>query len=129
MVCYSARVVSNEFLLYCDQMLKSTRLDKNGNQVYFLQPQLKRILCCDGDAPVCRYQPGNKFNQAAFEQYTEYEGVRTEKQSDGSYILASAHEYRANMQSDACPNGFNQENVIRNIFLNAENGKTNKGEK
>ena len=76
-----------------------------------------------------RYQPGNKFNQAAFEQYTEYEGVRTEKQSDGSYILASAHEYRANMQSDACPNGFNQENVIRNIFLNAENGKTNKGEK
>ena len=119
----------NEFLLYCDQMLKSTRLDKNGNQVYFLQPQLKRILCCDGDAPVCRYQPGDKFNQATFEQYTEYEGIRTEKQSDGSYILASAHEYRANMQSDACPNGFNQENVIRNIFLNAENGKTNKGEK
>ena len=114
----------NEFLLYCDNVLKTTRLDKNVNQVYFLQPQLKRILCCEGDAPECIYTPGVDFDENFFKSYTEFEGIDVEKMSDGSYKLASNCEYRANMQSDACPNGFNQEDIVKKIFSNPDNGKT-----
>lgn len=114
----------NEFLLYCDKVLKSTRLDKNGNQVYFLQPQLKRILCCDGDEPKCRYTAGENFDEAYLENYAKKENITVEKLDDGVYTLTSNADYRANMQSDACPNGFGQENVIKQIFQNPENGKT-----
>ncbi|MBQ4153545.1 MAG: hypothetical protein IJD11_04220 [Oscillospiraceae bacterium] len=114
----------NEFLLYCDKYMKTTCLDKKGNQCYFLQSQLRRCISCDGDEPVCKYIPGADFDQVYFDSYTAAEEIEAEKQEDGSYILRSNKNYRANTQSDACPNGFNQEETIKKIFLNPENGIT-----
>jgi len=105
----------NEFLLYCDEVLRNTCCDSKG-QVYFLQPQLRRCLCCDGDEPHFEYKPGEDFNREYFEEFCRYDGVKAELREDGSYLLTAGKEYRANMPSDACPTGSGQEETIRRIF-------------
>jgi len=114
----------NEFLLYCDAHMKSNCLDKNGNQCYFLQPQIYRCITCDGDEPICKYVPGDSFDEARFERYIAGEKIEAKKQEDGSYLLKTTSEYHANTQSDGCPNGFNQEETIKKIFLDPNNGVT-----
>lgn len=105
----------NEFLRYCDEVLSQTCCDRLG-QAYFLQPQLRRCITCDGDDPVFRYVPGKDFDPAYFAEFCRYDGVKAEKQADGSYRLTAGKEYRANTQSDACPTGSGQEETIREIF-------------
>ncbi|MBQ8752950.1 MAG: hypothetical protein IJZ13_07595 [Clostridia bacterium] len=105
----------NEFLLFCDEVLRTTRTDNRG-QAYFLQPQLRRCLCCNGDEPRFTYQPGPDFDQAYFDALCRQDGVIAEKQEDGSYLLIVGKEYRANTPSDACPMGSGQEETIRRIF-------------
>jgi hypothetical protein len=106
----------NQFLLECDQVLRTTRLDSHGKQVYFLQPQLRRNLDCDCDEPRCHYIPGENFNEEHLIAYAEMDEIEILKRKDNSYTLVSHGQYRANTQSDACPNGFNQEEIIRQIF-------------
>ena len=105
----------NEFLLECDKVLSSVRPDKKGRQVYFLQPQLKRNITCNGDEPKCVYKPSADFDEHIFE-YIRKENTSAEKQPDGTYIITTGKEYRANRQSDSCPNGFNQEETIKILF-------------
>lgn len=115
----------NEYLIYCNEKLKTTRLDKNGNQVYFLQPQLRRNITCDGDEPICVYVPESKVDLEMLERYAEYDRLVVAKLSDGSCRIKTTLQYRANTQSDTCPNGFNQEETIKKIFLDPLNGITN----
>ena len=105
----------NEFLLYCDEVLSTTCCDRLG-QAYFLQPQLRRCISCNGDEPKIRYTPGKDFDEAYFSRILAADGASSEKQPDGSYIITAGHEYRANTQSDACPMGFGQEETIKRIF-------------
>jgi len=114
----------NEFLLNCNKKLKSVRLDKNGNQVYFLQPQLRRNITCKDDEPICSYVPQNRLDEVRLAKYAEYDRIEFAKLSDGSYRFKTTLQYRANMQSDACPNGFNQEETIKEIFSDPQNGIT-----
>ncbi|MBQ4153375.1 MAG: hypothetical protein IJD11_03370, partial [Oscillospiraceae bacterium] len=64
------------------------------------------------------------FDQARFERYIAGEKIEAKKQEDGSYLLKTTSEYHANTQSDGCPNGFNQEETIKKIFLDPNNGVT-----
>lgn len=114
----------NEYLRYCDRVLKTTRLDTRGNQVYFLQPQLRRNITCDGDEPVCLYTAGDAFDEERLMRYAAYDRIDVTKRDDGSYQLKTTLQYRANNQSDGCPNGFNQEDTIKSIFMNPDNGIT-----
>ena len=105
----------NAFLLYCDRVLTDVRRDRCG-QAYFLQPQLRRCLCCSGDEPRMLYRPGDGFDPAYFEAFCRQDHVTAMPQNDGSYQLIVGKEYRANTPSDACPTGFGQEETIRQIF-------------
>ena len=107
----------NQFMLECDAYLKSHCLDSNGNQVYFLQPSCRRILSADPDYPVITYTPDNKFfNNTFLNDYIGNEET-TAVNNNNTYTLTITKSYRANRQSDGCPNGFGQENTIRQIFL------------
>ena len=114
----------NQFLLDCNQKLKTVRLDKKGNQVYFLQPQIRRNITCKEDEPVCTYIPKGNLDKNWLAKYAEYDKIIVEENFDGSYTLKTCLQYRANTQSDTCPNGFNQEETIKKIFLDKENGIT-----
>lgn len=105
----------NAFLLYCDRVLSGIRRDRLG-QTYFLQPQLRRCLCCSGDEPQFIYRPGDGFDADYFAAFCREDRVIAEKQADGGYRLTAGKEYRANAPSDACPTGSNQEETIRRIF-------------
>ena len=49
--------------------------------------------------------------------YLKQENTEVAADGAGSYRLTIKGDYRANTQSDACPNGGNQEKTIRKIFL------------
>lgn len=68
--------------------------------------------------------PGNGVRagkQASMDFLFDYAGsvenIGVEVANDGSIQLKTVGFYRANRQSDGCPNGFNQEDTIRRIFL------------
>ena len=52
-----------------------------------------------------------------FLRYLKQEKTEVADNGDGSYTLTVKGDYRSNAQSDSCPNGFNQEETIRKIFL------------
>jgi len=109
----------NQFLKETDAYLKSHCLDSAGNQQYFLQPACKRNLTITkGFIPNVLYTPGEKFNSSYLATYAKSENSTYQYSStQNGYIVYVEREYRANKNSDACPNGFNQEDTIPEIFL------------
>ncbi len=103
----------NDFLLECQDFLTSECLDKNGEQVYYLQPAFRRVLT---DIPELTYELKDPDAASAAEAYLKAE--RTEFTREGKTLtMKVTKDYRANMPSDVCPNGFGQEDTVREIFL------------
>jgi hypothetical protein len=105
----------NEFLLSCNAFLKRIT-DKEKKQVYFIQPQVRRVITPGSKPPVLMYKPSSDYNAAFVVNYLNKENT-TYVEKDGGFQLTVTQDYRANRQSDGCPNGFGQENTIREIFL------------
>ncbi len=116
----------NQFLLETDQYLKTEPkiLDENGQQIYFLQPTLKRVITANQSMT---YVPGPNYNPDFVVDYlSEERTVFKFNENPLSFDLTIRKDYRANRHGDACPNGSNQEDTIREIFLGknaAENPK------
>ncbi|MHB1452673.1 MAG: hypothetical protein ACYCYM_01790 [Saccharofermentanales bacterium] len=105
----------NQFLLECDAFLKTNVLDSTGKQVYFLQPCLRRVLTSN---QTMDYKPGSSFNVDFVLDYLGTEKTKyTYDEATKIFSLTVTKDYRANRQSDGCPNGSSQENTIREIFL------------
>lgn len=107
----------NQFLLETDEFLRtdSRILDKEGKQIYFLQPVLRRVLTADQKLT---YIPGKDYNVDFVLDYLEAERTLFKFQDNPlKFELTIKKDYRANRQSDGCPNGSNQEDTIRRIFL------------
>lgn len=120
----------NEFLLYLDNYMKSNGLTKAGKQAYFCLYPMRRVITAQPNWPETVYKPGKRYSTDFLFAYCEskLENIGVNVQSDGTFQLTSKAYYRANRQSDGCPNGFNQEDTIRQIFLGknaAENPKYN----
>lgn len=120
----------NEFLLYLDNYMKSNGLTKEGKQAYFCLYPMRRVITAQPNWPETIYKPGKSYSTDFLFAYCEskLENISVNVKSDGSFQLTSKAYYRANRQSDGCPNGFNQEDTIRQIFLGknaAENPKYN----
>ena len=118
----------NEFLLYLDDYMKHNGLTKEGKQAYFCLYPMRRVITAQPNWPETIYKPGKNYSTDFFFDYCEskLENISVNVKSDGSFQLTSKAYYRANRQSDGCPNGFNQEDTIRKIFLGknaAENPK------
>lgn len=105
----------NQFLLECNTYLKANDLDSQGKQVYFLQPCLRRVLTSN---QTMTYKPGGTYN---VDFILDYFGIEKTKyvfnEAANTFDLTITKDYRANRQSDGCPNGSSQENTIREIFL------------
>lgn len=106
----------NQFLLECDAYLSNTGkiLDSEGKQQYFLQPVCRRVVTA---YPTMLYKPSPNCDLDAVLRYLKMEKTEVADNGDGSYTLTVKGDYRANTQSDICPNGGNQENTIRKIFM------------
>ena len=103
----------NRFLAECSEFLTGNCLDKEGNQVYFLQPSFRRVLT---DTPTLTYEIRDPSSLSAVEAYLKTE--KTEYSLDGNLLrMKVTKDYRANNPSDTCPNGFGQEDAVRLIFL------------
>jgi len=111
----------NQFLKETDNYLKSHCLDSQGNQQYFLQPVTKRYVTVSSGStfyPRTLYVPGKNFSQAYMDAYAKNTGsTYAYNETLGGYMFSITGQYCANRNSDACPNGFNQEDTIREIFL------------
>lgn len=109
----------NQFLKECDTYLKKNNLDSSGKQQYFLQPSCRRVITPGvGYYPEMTYTPGSYFSSDFMFDYAEKEKTDINyNNSKNTYTLTVKKDYRANRQSDGCPNGFNQEDTIREIFL------------
>ena len=103
----------------CDAYLKKNNLDSSGKQQYFLQPSCRRVITPGvGYYPEMTYTPGSSFSSDFMFDYAEKEKTDINyNNSKNTYTLTVKKDYRANRQSDGCPNGFNQEDTIREIFL------------
>jgi len=114
-----------EFLVQTDNYLNTNCLDSSGNAQYFLQPQLRRIVTPELDAgfdPTVAYTPGANLSTEFVYDFASKEGNFIEYvKSNGSYTfhIGNSNFYRANRNSDACPNGFSDEDTIRELFLGA----------
>ena len=107
----------NQFLIETDEFLKTDpRIrDKDGMQVYFLQPALRRVLSAEQKMT---YIPGENYDPDFVVDYFEIEKTKfTFSEEPLRFELTVRKDYRANRQSDMCPNGSNQEDTIRTIFL------------
>jgi len=104
----------NQFLLECHDYLTHNNLDSDGEQQYFLQPSCRRVLV---DTPVFTFKVDDVNNLDHVLDYLAEERTDFVIAEDGSFTLTVKKDYRANNQSDACPNGFGQEDTIREIFL------------
>jgi hypothetical protein len=100
----------------CDAFLCNTAniLDSEGKQQYFLQPVCRRVVTY---YPTMLYKPSENCDMDAVLRYLKEEKTEVADNGDGSYTLTVKGDYRSNTQSDSCPNGFNQESTIREIFL------------
>jgi len=111
----------NQFLKETDAYLKSHCLDSQGKQQYFLQPVTKRYVTVSSGStfyPRTLYVPGKNFSQAYMDTYAKNTGsTYAYNETLGGYMFSITGQYCANRNSDACPNGFNQEDTIREIFL------------
>ncbi|MBQ4153441.1 MAG: hypothetical protein IJD11_03700, partial [Oscillospiraceae bacterium] len=111
----------NLFLLECDAYLSNSQkcLDSEEKQQYFLQPSCKRVITPGEELyPLIDYTPGKNASKTFIENYIKSENMDYyyDKETN-TYTLSVRKDYRANRQSDACPNGFNQEDTIKQIFL------------
>jgi len=107
----------NEFLKYCDSYLSSHNLDSKGKQQYFLQPVTCRVITPGNEfAPELIYYPGEDVNVDFLFDYPYQSGSTVTPDGD-KFIVTAQRNYRANRMGDGCPNGFNQEDTIREIFL------------
>ena len=107
----------NQFLLECDTKLKSIDLDSEGKQQYFLQPSCRRCLTA---TPSFTYTISKNENTDYVMEYLDLEKTSyTIDTKTNKLTLKVTKDYRCNKQSDACPNGFNQEDTIRQVFLGA----------
>ena len=107
----------NAFLLYLEEYTKTHCLSsKNARQYYILFP-MRRCLTASPLDPTVTYTPGKAFNADFLAEYTEWDQIDVEVKFGGRYTLKSVGYYVANRQSDGCPNGFGQEDTIREIFL------------
>lgn len=107
----------NQFILETDEYLKTYKpiLDSEGKQVYFFQPAMRRVLT---EKVKDTYTPGSSFSVDFILDYFDSENVDYEYADDGSsFSMTTTAYYRANRQSDGCPNGGGQEDAIREIFL------------
>ena len=105
----------NQFLKEADTYLKTHVLDSTGRQVYFLQPAMRRTIVVD---VATTYKPGSSYNADFVFYYCEKERSAFEfDTATKAFKLSTRSYYRANRQGDGCPNGANQENTIREIFL------------
>ncbi|MBQ4152986.1 MAG: hypothetical protein IJD11_01400, partial [Oscillospiraceae bacterium] len=109
----------NEFLLYLDEYMKTHELT-NGKQNYFPMYPMRRVITPSPNFPEAKYMPGENFNDEIFFAYTESDDKLSADTSNFPFKLTTRKYYRANRQSDGCPNGFNQEDTIRKIFLGAD---------
>ena len=109
----------DQFLIESADFLKSNCLDSNGNQQYFLQPTCRRKITPEKEYfPKIEYIPGDNFNEEFLLNYVEKENVTLKyNKQENKYLLIANGFYRANDVSDACPDGFSQEDAIREIFL------------
>ena len=105
----------NQFLLECQEFLTTHNLDSNGEQQYFLQPACRRVIVVN---PVLSFTIADAENHLNYVMdYLEEEKTSFVPEEDGSWTLTVSSFYRANNPSDGCPNGFGQEDTIREIFL------------
>lgn len=107
----------NQFLLECDSYLKTHCLDSLGRQTYFVQMSCRRVITPAPDFPVMAYVPGKNSNVDFLFDYTSDENTGIVFNDDNTFTLTVRKDYRSNRQSDGCPNGFGQEDMIRQIFL------------
>ncbi|MHB8962404.1 MAG: hypothetical protein ACYC5K_04545 [Saccharofermentanales bacterium] len=114
----------DQFLLESDRYLKTHCLDSLGRQVYFLQLSCRRVITPAPNFPVMAYAPGEGFNVDFLFDYTSDENTGIVFNDDNTFTLTVRKDYRSNRQSDGCPNGFGQEDTIRQIFL-GENAPEN----
>ncbi len=103
----------DQFLRECQSFLTTHDLDSKGRQQYFLQPSCRRVLT---DKPTLTYKIADIDNLDYVLNYLEEE--KTAYTVDGTTLtLTVTKDYRANTPSDGCPNGFGQEDTIRELFL------------
>ncbi len=109
----------NQFLLETDSYLKTHYLDSEGKQQYFLQAATLRNVTPEGDfVPRIIYTPGKQYSSEYIFDYATDDGSTLKFSSAQNKFLFEVHtDYRANRNSDICPNGFGQEDIIREIFL------------
>lgn len=116
----------NEFLEYVTGYLKTHCLTTQGKQAYYCCYPMRRVITADPNWPVTTYKPGKSYSM---DFVFDYCSVSNEKigfvfNDDKTFTFTSKGFYRANRQSDGCPNGMNQENTIRKFFL-GENAAEN----
>ena len=113
----------NQFLKETAAYYSTTKslLDSEGKQVYFLQPVCRRVITPEiQDCPTIEYIPTENANLDFVFYYADKENLETHYDANTnvfSFTVRNEHDYRANNQSDGCPNGFGQEDAIREIFL------------
>ncbi len=107
----------NQFLLYIEKYTKTHCLSsQNGRQYYILFP-MRRCITASPLDPTVDYTPGKDFSADFLADYAEWDDIDVQVKFGGRYTLKSTGYYVANRQSDGCPNGFGQEDTIRQIFL------------
>ena len=110
----------NEFLKYLAEYAASNRLSSEGKQQYYILFPGRRCITPDPNFPVTKYYIGDDFNVDFLLDYASQDNYTIDFAEDirGSYYtLTHKGYYKANRVSDGCPNGYNQEDTIREIFL------------
>ncbi|MHB1452682.1 MAG: hypothetical protein ACYCYM_01835 [Saccharofermentanales bacterium] len=121
----------NEFLEYVTGYLKTHCLTTQNKQAYYCCYPMRRVITAEPNWPVAVYKPGTSYSMDFVFDYCSIsnEKISFDFNADKTFTFTSKGFYRANRQSDGCPNGMNQEDTIRKFFLGegaAENPKFNK---
>ncbi|MHB8962454.1 MAG: hypothetical protein ACYC5K_04800 [Saccharofermentanales bacterium] len=108
----------NEFLQYVEDLTSSHYLTQDGKRSYYQLMPMRRCTSAGINSFTTNYLPQSGFDNGFFDRYcaSRDENIKRAENPDGSYSLTSCGFYHSNTQSDACPNGFNQEETIRRIF-------------
>ena len=106
----------DQFYRESDSFCKSHKLDSEGKQVYFLQPSMRRVIVSE---VTMTYKPGPALNVDFVSDYADKENAKFDYDAAThtiTFTLKNGTDYRANRQSNGCPTGFGQEDVIRELF-------------
>lgn len=108
-----------EFLRYVRDYLSSHCLDSEDDQVYYCMYPVRRVITPVNELPERLYTPGNLYSTDFIFDYCDasQENIKLEFHEDRSFTLSSKGFYRANRTGDGCPNGFGEEDLIREFFL------------